>query len=146
MSDTTNGDYGFAIVEIYGHQKIAGYCREVEQFGTVMLRVDVPATARTPAFTKDFGGNAVFSITPVDENVMRSAAEQLAQSGYVRRLQWHMAQLPETVSHDDGDWEEADLDEPPLHEQDTTELPIVAWGSMEPEGSADDGDDIPFNL
>lgn len=140
MSDQTNGDYGFAIVEIYGHQKIAGYCRAVEQFGTVMLRVDVPATAHTPAFTKDFGGNAVFSITPVDEAVALNAAAKLAESGCVRRLQWHMAQLPETVEYEDDDWEDIDIDEPPIHEQDTAEIPVVAWGGIDPsvEGSTDD--------
>jgi len=46
-----------------------------------------------------------------------------AQSGYVRRLQWHMAQLPESA--DEDDWEEADLDETPVNDEDTAPCPTA---------------------
>lgn len=33
---------GWAIVELMGHRRLAGYVRQAEQFGVAMLRLDVP--------------------------------------------------------------------------------------------------------
>ena len=33
---------GWAIVELMGHRRLAGYVRQAEQFGAAMLRLDVP--------------------------------------------------------------------------------------------------------
>ena len=40
----------WAIVELLGHQKIAGHISEQPLAGTNMLRVDVPETKSNPAF------------------------------------------------------------------------------------------------
>jgi hypothetical protein len=64
----------WAIVEIMGHQKYAGFCTEQPIAGSAFLRIDVPAVAGEPAFTKLFGGSAVFSLTPVTEDVARGVA------------------------------------------------------------------------
>lgn len=69
-----------AIVELFGHQKIAGYCKEQNIAGTNMLRVDVPETKSQPAFTKFFGSSAIYAINPVDENTMKIYAEKLIAS------------------------------------------------------------------
>jgi hypothetical protein len=67
------GFSGFAIVELMGHQRIAGYCSEQAIAGTNMLRVDVPAVNGNQAFTRFFGGSAIYSITPTDEATVLTA-------------------------------------------------------------------------
>ena len=57
----------WCIVELMGHQKIAGKCTEQSLAGVNMLRVDVPETEKQPAFTKFYGGTAIYAINPVDE-------------------------------------------------------------------------------
>ena len=34
---------GWAIVELMGHRRLAGYVQQAEMFGTVLLRIDVPS-------------------------------------------------------------------------------------------------------
>lgn len=62
-----NGFDGWAIVELFGHAKIAGLCSEQPLAGTNMLRVDVPTLDGRPAFTRFFGGGSIYAITPTDE-------------------------------------------------------------------------------
>jgi hypothetical protein len=71
--DETKAFEGWAIVELMGHQRIAGLCSEQPVAGTNMLRVDVPATELQPAFTRYFGGGAIYSIIPTDEETARIA-------------------------------------------------------------------------
>lgn len=67
----------WAIVELFGHQKIAGCVAEQQIAGTVMLRVDVPGIAEQAGFTRFYGGSAVYSITPTDEATARAAVDVL---------------------------------------------------------------------
>lgn len=69
---------GFAIVELMGHNMIAGYVSEQSIAGAAMLRVDVPATDMQPAFTKFFGGAAIYGITPTTEAIAARAAQRLS--------------------------------------------------------------------
>lgn len=63
----------WAIVELMGHVKIAGYLTEEERFGVKMGRVDIPADG--DMVTQFFGGASVYRITPVTEAVARAYAE-----------------------------------------------------------------------
>lgn len=65
----------WCLVELFGHQKIAGLCSEQNIAGTNMLRVDVPETEKQPAFTKYFGSAAIYAINPIDETTCKSFAE-----------------------------------------------------------------------
>lgn len=95
---------GFAVVEIYGHQKYAGHV-STELFGTaVMFRIDIPAleererwTERNEyhnefgylkpgtkvkegavqGYTKLFGPGAIFSLTPCTEEACIKAVEAM---------------------------------------------------------------------
>ena len=69
----------WCIVELFGHQKIAGRRTEQNVAGTNMLRVDVPETASQTAFTRLFGSAAIYAINPVDEATARHFAERLEQ-------------------------------------------------------------------
>jgi hypothetical protein len=73
----------WACVEIFGHRKHYGRVREVERFGTKMLRVDVPSLSAAPLLgeaerfeTFLYGGAAIFSFTPMTEAAARKWAEQ----------------------------------------------------------------------
>lgn len=67
----------WCIVELFGHQKIAGRCTEQNIAGTNMLRVDVPETKNQPGFSRLLGSGAIYAINPVDETAARLMAESL---------------------------------------------------------------------
>lgn len=67
----------WAVIELFGHQRIAGRVSE-HNLGGTFVRVDVPAVDGRPAFTKLFGQNAIYGITFVDRDVALAAAERLA--------------------------------------------------------------------
>lgn len=67
----------WAIVELMGHQKIAGYVTEMVMGGSSMLRVDVPETDSQPAFTRIFNPSALYAINPVTEDVALQMARSL---------------------------------------------------------------------
>lgn len=66
----------WAVIELFGHQIIAGAVSKVEPFGTPMVQVDVPATDSQPAFSKLLNPSAIYGITYVAEQVARSAANE----------------------------------------------------------------------
>lgn len=67
----------WAVVELFGHNKIAGLLTEETRGGTAFLRVDVPGEDGEIAFTKYYNGAAVYAWTPVDEVTARLAASRL---------------------------------------------------------------------
>ena len=69
---------GWAIVELFGHAKIAGMCSEQPLAGTNMLRVDVPAINDQQAYTRFFGGSAIYSITPTDRETAMIALQRIS--------------------------------------------------------------------
>lgn len=66
----------YALVEIFGHTRIIGWLSQ-QTFGTgVMFRVDVPDLLKDGkvvrvGFTRYFGLAAIYSITPVSEDIVR---------------------------------------------------------------------------
>ena len=69
---------GWAIVELMGHNTIAGYVCEQSQYGVAMLRVDVPGNESQAPFSKFYGGSSIYGITPTTEEIARHAASRLA--------------------------------------------------------------------
>jgi len=69
----------WAIIEIFGHTRLAGLISEARIGEASFLRVDVPASedGQRQGFTRFYGPAAIYSITIVDEAVARSAAHQL---------------------------------------------------------------------
>lgn len=66
-----------AIVELFGHNKIAGKVTEQTLGGSTMIRVDVPNTKASPGFTRLLHINAIYAINPVTEEVATQYAENL---------------------------------------------------------------------
>jgi hypothetical protein len=71
MSTEKTAFNGWALVELFGHQKIVGKVTEATMAGGAFLRVDVPAFDKSPAFTRFYGPGAIYSINPVTEEVAR---------------------------------------------------------------------------
>src|SRR3972149_2524420 len=61
------------IGELFGHVTLAGYVSEQVIGGASFIRLDVPEVDGQAAFTKLLGAGAIYSITPTDEDVARSA-------------------------------------------------------------------------
>lgn len=67
----------WAIIELFGHNQIAGHVTEQAIGGASFIRVDVPEVDGKPAFTKFFGGDAIYAITPTTEEIATEAASRL---------------------------------------------------------------------
>lgn len=60
----------FAIVELFGHTKMAGKVTEQSIGPATFVRVDVPETYANPAFSRLLNPAAIYAINPVSEEVM----------------------------------------------------------------------------
>ena len=65
------------LLELFGHNRIAGYVSEHSFAGASFVRVDVPAVADVPGLTRMFHPNAVYCFNPVDEETMLDMADRL---------------------------------------------------------------------
>lgn len=67
----------YAIVELMGHQQMAGFVTE-QSFGPAsFFRVTVPETTEGPSFDRILNPAAIYAINPVSEEVARARAEQI---------------------------------------------------------------------
>jgi len=94
----------FCIVELFGHQKIVGRVTEQVIGGQSFIRVDVPQTQRHAAFTRMFGSGAIYSITPVSEEIAKAAAERI----YAEPVTVYIAPSIQLPGGDDDDDLEGD--------------------------------------
>ncbi len=77
MSESQTVIEGWAIVELFGHNKIAGYITTAIIGNSGMLRVNVPECKGEPGYTRFYGAGAIYSITLVTEEVARLALQQI---------------------------------------------------------------------
>jgi len=97
---TENAFSNYCVVELFGHQKIAGLVTEQVIAGQGFIRVDVPQTKCHPAFTRMFGSGAIYSITPVSEEIAQAAAESI----YIEPMQVYASPSRQLKGpDDDGD-------------------------------------------
>ena len=105
MSENNYITLFLGIVELFGHNVIAGEVGEQMIGGETFIRVDVPEVDDQKGFTKFFGKGAIYAITPCDELTSRAAVLGLrAKPIDVWKL--HLPQLGEP----DGAIDEADED------------------------------------
>ncbi len=69
----------FAIVELFGHTKMAGKVTEQSIGPATFVRVDVPETTEQPSFTRLLNPSAIYAINPVTEEVMEHMAKNFSQ-------------------------------------------------------------------
>jgi hypothetical protein len=76
----------YAIVELFGHARIAGRISEQTVGGQSFVRIDVPTivyeespgvTGRIAAHTRSFGAGAIYSINWCDEGAAALAAQSI---------------------------------------------------------------------
>lgn len=97
----------WAIVELMGHQRMAGWLTTQSIGSTAMVRVDVPEVPGGKAFTRFVNPSAVYAINPCDEATARAAASAFRPVPVQR---WELPQLPAPAGdattirdHRDGD-------------------------------------------
>lgn len=73
----TEGFDSWALVELMGHQRIAGRVTEAEIGGSKFVRVDVPETTGRPAMTKFLGPSSIYAITPMTEETARAISPRI---------------------------------------------------------------------
>lgn len=77
MNNSTQQDPIHAIIELMGHQKMAGTISDAAMGGGAFIRVDVPETTTSPKFTRFLNPSSIYAINPVTEDVMRVMAERI---------------------------------------------------------------------
>lgn len=69
----------FAIVELFGHQRVAGKVTEQTVGSSTFVRIDVPETNSQPPFSRMVNPSAIYAINPVTEEVMLHMAQDFQQ-------------------------------------------------------------------
>jgi hypothetical protein len=108
----------WAVLELMGHQRLAGFVREVALGSAAMLRVDVPETEGIPAFTKFVAPAALYAFTPCTQEVAMAVIkrDRVTPVTLFAMPANRQRSLP-YVSHDDSDdgrGEEYDAENPPF--------------------------------
>lgn len=79
---------GWAILELMGHRRLAGYLSEQAIGGASFVRIDVPGEGDTKVATQFYSGAAVYCITPTTEEVARAVAKR---SDHAPVQRWELA-------------------------------------------------------
>jgi hypothetical protein len=74
----------WAILELFGHRKLAGRVTEATLAGGSFLRIDVPGLDGETAATQFYGPSAIYAITPCEESVARRFAQDHQPAPVVR--------------------------------------------------------------
>jgi hypothetical protein len=105
MTETSSPAFeGWAILELMGHRRLAGYLREQEIAGAAFLRLDVPGPHGSdgsdgdPSATQFYAPQAVYWITPTTEETARKVAV-LGSVAPVKRWELPAPEKPD----DEGD-------------------------------------------
>lgn len=67
----------FALVELFGHNRLSGKVTEQTIGGASFIRVDVPETNSQPAFSRLLNPSAIYAINPITEETMIEMARNL---------------------------------------------------------------------
>jgi hypothetical protein len=67
----------WGLLELFGHQRLAGRLSEQAIGGCSFIRIDVPAVGDAPEYTRFFTNGAIYGMTVTSEDVARRIAESL---------------------------------------------------------------------
>ncbi len=98
----------WCLVELFGHQKIAGKVSEAALAGGAFLRVDVPKENGETDFTRYYSPNAVYSISPVSRQiaiafVLAHQPEPVTRYDLVKLARQPQLNLPDEDGYNDED-------------------------------------------
>lgn len=78
----------WAVLELMGHRRLAGFVTEEEIAGVGLLRLDVPGVDGEPEQTQYYHPNALYCLTPTTEEIAKAVA------AYNRPNPVHRYELP----------------------------------------------------
>ena len=67
----------WALVELFGHNRVAGEIMEAEMGGGSLIRIDIPGNGTRDPLTKLYNVKAIYGITFVDEATARTMADNI---------------------------------------------------------------------
>src|SRR5438270_10263446 len=74
---------GFAVLELMGHRRLAGWLSEQEIAGAAFLRIDMPVNVKSDGtwdnITQFYAPSAVYAVTPTTQEVALEIAKQAPQ-------------------------------------------------------------------
>jgi len=100
----------WGLLELFGHQKLAGKLTEQTIGGCHFIRIDVPCCGDQVAYTRFFTQGAIYSMTPTTEDIARRMADRL-RAAPVQAYQLAERQIEHVASVIDND---EDNDESPF--------------------------------
>ena len=82
----------WALLELFGHQRLAGRVTEQQIGGASFVRVDVPASGKKKGWklTRHYNPSAIYSITPMTEQTARMLAEKIVAEPVTR---WDVTEM-----------------------------------------------------
>lgn len=96
----------WAIVELFGHQRVAGRVSEQTIGGCAFIRVDVPKIEAVEPFTKFYTQGAIYCMTPTDEATAIAAARSFCSrpiSPFVIPESRRIERRDENVDYDEAE-------------------------------------------
>jgi hypothetical protein len=106
--ENTPGFEGFAVLELMGHRKIAGYVREQNIAGAGFIRIDVPGKDGQVTASQFYSPGALYCLTPVAEDVARRFALGCQPEPVAR---WELPPAPARPRVAEGDQDEDPLED-----------------------------------
>jgi hypothetical protein len=67
----------YALIELFGHQRMAGKVSEQTIGNSAFIRIDVPETKTQPAFSRLLNPSAIYAINPITLEAMEEMARNL---------------------------------------------------------------------
>jgi len=67
----------WGLLELFGHQRLAGKLSEQTIGGCHFIRIDVPPVEDVQGYTRFFTQGAIYSLTPTTESIARALANRL---------------------------------------------------------------------
>jgi hypothetical protein len=89
VSETATKFEEWAVLELFGHQRLAGMVTEIQLGGASFDRVDEPGDSGWK-LTKMYNPSAIYSITPVTEETARMVAKSVSGEPITR---WDVADM-----------------------------------------------------
>lgn len=100
MSDQPSEKFdSWGLLELFGHQRLAGKLSEQTIGGCHFIRIDVPKVGDTAAYTRFFTQGAIYGMTPMEETTARKLAAYL-RAVPVSPYELRSAEPARQIAHD----------------------------------------------
>ena len=94
MNETQDKFEAWGLLELFGHQRLAGALSEQTIGGCHFIRIDIPECDGVPGYTRLFSNGAIYGMTITTEDIARALALQMR----ARPIQAYEIQTPRLSS------------------------------------------------